>query len=396
MRRRIGLVALGAAAALGAYFTLSLIPTDATMFNKDFGQEYLLARAIRDRVDPYQPIQVLAARYVQATGYLDKEHPTPHPPTVGLLALPLGFLSYSAAVRAWFFFELGCLVALVTLLTRAGSLPFRVRIAPVLALALVVWPPITLELGLGQLMLPLVLGLAAAQVALSARRPALGGGLLGLTLLIKPIGWPWLIVLAWRREWRALAAVAGVALVGGLLSLVALGFDSTMNYLVYVLPRMTTAYFAEPTNMSLWTVARRLGLTVPLAALPTVVLLVAIWIACKRDSIGDALGIMTVASLLTSPIMWYFYLTLAVLPLVQTVAAVKRRGLRAGDLVVTLGVLGLLSLSQDRLVDFARGGAGAGILMEPALGLGLLGILLAWLTARPWSEHRSNATRAVK
>jgi hypothetical protein len=40
----------------------------------------------------------------------------------------------------------------------------------------------------------------------------------------------------------------------------------------------------------------------------------------------------------------------------------------------------LLSVSQEQLIQFARAGAGAGILMEPALGLVLLGVLLAWLT----------------
>jgi len=57
-------------------------------------------------------------------------------------------------------------------------------------------------------MLPLLVGLVGGQVALLCGRPLLGGAMLGLTLLIKPIAWPWLIVLAWRRDFRALAATA--------------------------------------------------------------------------------------------------------------------------------------------------------------------------------------------
>jgi hypothetical protein len=132
--------------------------------------------------------------------------------------------------------------------------------------------------------------------------------------------------------------------------------------------------------MSLWTVAPRLGLAIPNATLAVVVLLAATWIALRRRALGDALGLATVASLLTSPIMWYFYLTLALLPLGQVVAAITRRGLRASEIAAAVCVFVLLSVSQEQLIQFARAGAGAGILMEPALGLVLLGVLLAWLT----------------
>src|SRR5258708_5177171 len=215
LARRLGLIALAMAAGIGTFFTVSLFPSDALIYDKDFGQEYLLARAIRAGVDPYLPIEVLAERFVQVTGYLAKVHPTPHPPTVGLLALPLGYLSYPVAVRTWFVFEVLCLVALVALLIVGAKLPLQVGLAPFLGLALVAWPPINLELGLGQLMVPLLLGLVGAQVALLCGRSALGGSLLGITLLIKPIAWPWLIVLAWRRDFRAIVATAGVTLVGG-------------------------------------------------------------------------------------------------------------------------------------------------------------------------------------
>jgi hypothetical protein len=368
------------AAWIGTFFTVSLFPSDALIYDKDFGQEYLLARAIREGVDPYLPIEVLAERFVQATGYLAKVHPTPHPPTVGLLALPLGYLSYPDAVRTWFVFEVLCLVALLALLIVGAKLPLQVGLAPFLGLALVAWPPINLELGLGQLMVPLLLGLVGAQVALLCGRSALGGSLLGITLLIKPIAWPWLIVLAWRRDFRAIVATAGVTLVGGVATVIALGVESTSNYFFHVLPQMSSAFFAEPTNMSLWTVAPRLALSLPNAILPAAVLLAATWIALRRKALGDALGLVTVASLLTSPLMWYFYLTLALLPMGQLVAAIVRRGLQLTHIVAAVCVFALLSVSQERLIDLARAGGGAWALMEPALALGLLGILLAWLS----------------
>jgi Glycosyltransferase family 87 len=378
--RRLCLGALALGAGFGALVLLNLVPVDSTLMEKDFGQEYLLARAILDRVDPYQPIQVLGARYVGVTGYFDKPYPTPHPPTVGLVALPFGLLSYPSAVRAWFGFELGCLVAAVGLLIRGAGLRIRLRNAPVLALALVAWPPLTLELGLGQLMLPLLLGLAGAQLALLAGRSAAGGGLLGLTLLIKPIAWPWLIVLAWRRDWRALAAAAVVVAVGGAVSLLAIGLEPVRSYLTRVLPTLAGAFFAEPTNLSLWTVAPRLGNDALRAALPATVLLVALWGTSRRMPLRLSLPIMTVISLLVSPIVWDFYLVLALLPLAQTVAELWRRGPRPAEFAVALGLVALMSVSQGELVALGHAGFGMGIMLVPMLTLALLGSLLAWLS----------------
>ena len=154
VERVVWLAIMGLAALYGALvLTLSLIPSDSTVADKDFGQEYILARAILDRVDPYKPVQQLAARYVTVAGNFVKGHPTPHPPTVGLLALPLGLFSYPVAARVWFGFELMCLVAALVLLMRGANVPLRLSTVPLVALALVGWPPMTLELGLGQLML---------------------------------------------------------------------------------------------------------------------------------------------------------------------------------------------------------------------------------------------------
>jgi hypothetical protein len=349
------------------------------VYQKDFAQEYLLARAIRDGVDPYQPIQVLGARYVDIVGYFDKQHPTPHPPTVGLLALPLGWLSYPAAVRVWFGFELVCLLAAIGMLVRASRVPIPLRSLPLVGVALVLWPPLTLEIGLGQLMLPLLVVLSGAQLALLRGRNPLGGGLLGLSLLIKPIAWPWLIVLAWRRDWRALAAGLAVALAGVALSVAAIGVEHTQDYVLRVLPTMSGMFFSEVTNMSLWTVGPRLGSPGLSWLLPGAVLVGAAWWT-RRRGLALSLAMMTVICLLVSPITWYFYLVVALLPLTYVVGVVWKRGLGRRGVAVLAGVLALTSVSQANLVDLARGGAGGAILLEPALALCVLGFLVAWLT----------------
>jgi Glycosyltransferase family 87 len=377
--RAVGLLAFALLVSFGALVVILLWPTDSRLSEKDFGQEYLLARAILDRADPYQPINQVAAAYVQVTGYFDKAHPTPHPPTVGFLALPLGLMDYPAAVRTWFILELACLVGSVVLLSRGADLSIKDRAALLIAVALVAWAPVTLEIGLGQLMLPVLLGLAGAQAALLRGRSTLAGALLGLTLLVKPIAWPWLLVLAWRRVWPAVGAAIGVGLVGGLITLMVLGSNVTADYLFRVLPMMSTVFFAESTNMSLWTVAPRLGAPSLAWLLPTVVLAGLIWWAGGRRDLREALGMSTIASLLGSPITWYFYLVLALLPLAHVAASVKRRGVRPQDLALTVAVFALLGVSQSILLEIAGAGAGASVLLLPTLALAMLAGLLALL-----------------
>jgi Glycosyltransferase family 87 len=379
--RRLCIGILAVSAAFGALVFLILVPGDSGLNEKDFGQEYLLARATLDRIDPYQPIRELGARYVSASGYFDKPYPTPHPPTVALMALPLGLLGYSSAVRIWFGFELVCLLASVALLIQGAGLPIPLRMVAVIAVALVAWPPMTLELGLGQLTLPVLLGLAGAQVALLARRSVLGGGLLSVTLLIKPIAWPWLIVLAWRREWRALAAAGGVILAGAVLSVLTIGLAPVLEYLTRILPAAASAFALAPTNMSPWTVAPRLGSSALSALLPCAFALLAVWWSCQRRPLAVSLAMLTIASLLVNPIVWYFYFVLALLPLAHVCAALWKRGLRRAEVIVALGVFGLLSVSQSKLIELGRGGVGTGVLLEPALGLLLLACLVAWLSA---------------
>ena len=190
--------------------TLSLVFSAGSLvepqvYSKDFGQEYLLARAIRDGVDPYLPVRELAERYAAPIGFMDKTHPTPHPPSLGILLLPLSVLPYPAAAVAWFAIELACLLAAVGLLARAVGGQMQARAVPLVALALLAWPALLLDINLGQLTTPMLALLAAAQLALLRSRSVLGGALLGVSLLVKPIAWPWLIVLGAYGNWRAVA-----------------------------------------------------------------------------------------------------------------------------------------------------------------------------------------------
>ena len=171
------------------------------VYFKDFSQEYLLARALLDGVNTNLPIATLAERYATDTGFLDKANPTPHPPTAGLFGLPFALVPYVPSVSLWTVLQLVCLVAAIMLLIRAAGLTLRTPQMLLASFLVIAWPPVGLELGIAQLTLPLLAILAAAEVSLLRGRSKTGGLLLGTSLLLKPLAWPWLLVLLRRRDW---------------------------------------------------------------------------------------------------------------------------------------------------------------------------------------------------
>jgi hypothetical protein len=306
------------------------------LYTKDFIQEYLLARAIANRVDPYQSIQTLADRYLGALPVPVFDHPTPHPPTAGLLTMPLAALSYQTAAAVWLVFELACLGVSVALLASmtAPRLPAWGKAAiTIMALA---WYPVFWDLGLGQVMLPILALLVGARLALLNGRAALAGALIGMAVLFKPVPWPLLLVLAWHRAWRALGAAVAVIVVGYTVVALLVGPTVLVNYATAVLPAVSEMYRASPANQSAWSLAWRLfhGMDVvrageaavePLVVFPAAQslsglapLLLALGVATvvrPRRDLDGSFALATGASILLAPVAWGHYLVLAAIPM---------------------------------------------------------------------------------
>ncbi len=310
------------------------------VYLKDFLQEWLLARAFVEGVDPYLPIPELADRFLGPLPvHLIFPHPTPHPPTAGLLFLPIGFLSYPSAAALWVVLELICLVASVYLLGRIGNLRLGWGMMLVISATSLVWYPVVLDLALGQLMLPLLLLLSGAYYALLSGQRAAGGALLGISLLVKPIAWPVLLVFLVRREWRSLVAVLSTVLLGYGVAAWAIGANVVLVYLTQVLPTVTRFYQANPYNISAWTVGWRLfdgtdagilpGISAPplvqsapaaavvSALLPALILLASLVTVWRQRSEARSLGLMICVSIMVSPISWNHYLLLTAIPAVE-------------------------------------------------------------------------------
>lgn len=392
---------------------------DRTALQRDFGQDYLLARAFADGVDPYVPVRSLASRYLEPTGLLVRDTPTPHPPSVALLVLPLTLLGYTEAVRAWLVAQFLALLVGVYLTLRGVGQRWAARLTPPLTALLLFWPAVDLDLVLGQSTSLLLALLAAAQLLLVRRRTRLAGAVLGASLLLKPLAWPWLLVLAAARLWAALGVAVVIAAVGWTLPAVRFGVGPMVGYFTRVLPMMSALYASEVTNLSWWTVGPRLfrgtegaGVAAPplvdwpFAAtlvgllLPVVVLGVAIgWLVLARPQLRAALGVCTAIALIVTPISWAYYLGVALLPVAAVARALSARGWPVVETLAASMSVALLIVVQGQLIQLARGIGGGpsgdmttlGSVVTLAPGVGVAG-LAAVLALCDWRLRCSGAT----
>src|SRR5688572_619773 len=100
------LLFLGSAA--GIFFAIDSVASSKT-YGKDFVQNYALARAVRANINPYLPQRELIERLNIPRVQTVFLHPTPHPPAIALLTLPLAWFSYEHAAMVWLLVEMLCL-----------------------------------------------------------------------------------------------------------------------------------------------------------------------------------------------------------------------------------------------------------------------------------------------
>jgi len=383
------------------------------IYRRDFLQEYTLARAVADRIDPYLPTEVLAARYLGSLPHRVFPHPTPHPPPVGLLLLPLALFDYSTAALIWLGIELACLIVAVHLIGRALHVRLPMQATCGIAALLFTWYPFVVELTLGQLMVPMLALLAGAWLALRRGRSMLMGMLTGLAILLKPVPWPVLLLFVWGKDRSALFGATAVILIGYIAAGLAIGLDKFARYFTAVLPLVNQIYHAHAWNISVFSIGWRLfegtgssvleGIVAPPAihsagaaslvsvALPCFVLLAACFALRRQRALDVSLGVMLCISILVSPISWNHYLVLAVIPAAQVIHWLIRHRFPPKETNLALIVAGLLIVDWGKLTTYL---AGPGPVVEggvavpfglslltlmPAVAVGALACLLASL-----------------
>src|SRR5262245_27195245 len=193
--------------ALGPLVRGSLPPT---AYSKDLQVEYLTASAWRDGLSIFTPLTELSARYFPVVTD-NFPHPSPHPPVLTPLSLPLTWLPFPVIVFLWLFVN-------VALLVRVGR---WLGLSVLASLALLAWPPLWCLVYIGQLeLLILVLAMSSWRAA-EAGRDWRAGLWLGLAAAIKL--YPALFLLPYLWRWRvrivvAAGAVFALSQLGGLLA----------------------------------------------------------------------------------------------------------------------------------------------------------------------------------
>ena len=311
------------------------------IFQKDFIQEFLISKAVLGGVDPYLPLPILADRYMGQVPDMVFQHPTPHPPPVDLLCLPLGWLSYEHAAILWFLFELISISASVVLLLRWLGVVKRVELALLSALLILVWTPISSELVRGQVNALLFVLLVVAWQALRSGKDIQGGILIGSAIAVKLVPWPMIIFLILRRNWRAVCSAVTTMAIANLAAAALIGFDRISYYYLKIGMYVSSIYRAHIDNFSLWTIGWRMfdgtvvpvldGATIPplftaptiapfiSIATPFVMLIFGLIFSFQARTLDASFGILICLMILVSPVAWDHYLITALIPLVIVV-----------------------------------------------------------------------------
>lgn len=306
----------------------SLLPS--FVYFKDCIQPYLMAKAVLDGTSPYTPLPQLARRWLPQADPAD--HPTPYPPFVALMSLPLAAVSYEDAAILWLFGEALCLLTAVLLLLRSMGHSWNPPSVAAIVALVFLWNPVIEELTQGQFMSGVLLLLLGAWLALRDQRQALGGALLGCSIAIKLMGWPILLFLLLRRNWSAARAAIAVILAAHLLAVLALGGSVVANYYLEVGSLNARLWRPAQGNYSSWAWGIRLfegagfgyelspwhraplAASLATAAIPALIFGAGLRFSMRARTFDTAFGLLVGVSLLVSPIFWNFYLLLAVIP----------------------------------------------------------------------------------
>jgi hypothetical protein len=147
--------------------------------------------------------------YARATDAVNASGSFWYPPPLAMLMAPLGWLPWEAVVIGWF----GLQLAALWFIGRSW------------ALALIVFPPVWLDIVYGNINIFL-----AAMIVAGFRQPVVWSFAL-LTKVTPAVGLLWFAV---RREWRALAHTAAATTVLGAVSVAVLGTEPWADWMAIV------------------------------------------------------------------------------------------------------------------------------------------------------------------
>jgi hypothetical protein len=224
-----------------------------------------------------------------------------------LVLLPLSLLPWWLALTVWTGLIVTCTLVTLYLL---GVRDLRIYILTGTSM------PVVLGVVYGNLTLILLLGLALAWRYRD--RAVTVGALVGALVVMKVFLWPLALWLIATRRYRAAAVAAGGAAATVLLSWAAIGFEGLRDY-PDLLRELSDVYAAA--TQSLYALGVNIGLgdtggTLLATAVGSTLLAGTFVLARRNDGDRRAFSAAILASIALSPIVWIYYFSLLVVPLV--------------------------------------------------------------------------------
>ncbi len=352
---------LCAAAVVKVCVLFSILPTRIRQW--DFGQLYAAALVLRENGDPYTNsyASVGATLKIEMTpGYESAEMPT-----LLLFLEPLTKLPLERAYWLWTMLNVICLAVAMFLLLRPSVSGLSPPTAWSLAALGLLYSPVSVQFENAQTQIVILILIAAAMRSMTRSHELAGGFILATAGLLR--GFPLLLIgyLFVRREWRTfwysvVGLVIGLVLTWGMVGAPCLSFARAVGWAT------ERVYLQIPVNFAVGAVVSRLfwnssgfflGEQFDIVRKIAIVVAYAVILGFtiratlatrRKDRDWRAFSLWVISCILLSPIAWFHYFVLLIIPYFQL--AIAGLGGRASKRALWMAVGSYLLLGVSRTV----------------------------------------------
>lgn len=333
--------------ALESFVLIAHLPP--RVFHHDFSVFYCSAVALRNHLDPYT-IDLVPIGRSFGMGIWPLIHTT-DTPTALMLFQPLASIAPIAAYNVWLAFNVTVLVIAVILLVRPRRSGMGLSAAYAVAALALVYAPVTDNLLFSQRQGLILLLLVMAMGALEREREARAGLLLATAVAYRIFPIVMVGYFVTRRQWRPLWFMAlGLALIGAV-TVAVMGLPLCLDFTRGVHLAMTAT--SDPSDVAVrgfiirsfvalfgdrpgWLVESLQRITILAAQVTILALAAGPSLRGPRPPRFDqrAWGLWAAATVIISPLAWFHYMVLLLIPFVAIAGAglrgeCSRRTLRA-------------------------------------------------------------------
>jgi arabinofuranan 3-O-arabinosyltransferase len=315
-----------------------------------------------------------------------------YPPSALLLFLPLGAVSLAAAKGIVLILNLASILVAAALCLRIFGLKWNGVAGAITLFGLSLCWPVFSTLHTENVNGLLLLGESAFLLAAARGRWTIGGAFLGLTLAIKPILAPLLLILVVYRRWHSL--LTAIAIPSVLSGIVLLAAPATRSFFDRTMPLLLHGQNAQvqEVSISLRSVAERLSFPDPVGiAIQLVVLIgaaVLFWRRCNSSQVEprrivELSAVALIAAFLLSSFAFRHY-GIYLLPLVISIAD------PSSQLRHWIGWVGFYAVATADFWDFDRLPHSVNNVLAERFTVGLVLLLVGlWLGVRRDEARRT-------